>query len=82
MRHLFDQKTKLYPHQEQALLKLHDLAVKGELNPKRSQGRKSAFLLIGVGCGKTVILREFDEAIALLNAHRTQSGHDNFVEIT
>ncbi len=29
-----------------------------------------------------VIQREFDEAIALLNAHRTQSGHDNFVEIT
>jgi superfamily II DNA or RNA helicase len=57
MRHLFDQKTELYPHQEQSLLKLHDLAVKGELNPKRSQGRKSAFLLIGVGCGKTVILQ-------------------------
>jgi superfamily II DNA or RNA helicase len=57
MRHLFDQKTKLYPHQEQSLLKLHDLAVKGELNPQRSQGRKSAFLLIGVGCGKTVILQ-------------------------
>lgn len=57
MKHLFAQTTKLYPHQEQALLKLHDLAVKGELNPKRSHGRKSAFLLIGVGCGKTVILQ-------------------------
>lgn len=53
-----DTKTKLYPHQQGALLKLLEMASKGELNPDiHSSDRAAAFFLVGVGCGKTVILQ-------------------------
>ena len=53
-----DTKTKLYPHQQGALLKLLEMASKGELAAEnRSSESGAAFFLIGVGCGKTVILQ-------------------------
>jgi superfamily II DNA or RNA helicase len=53
-----DTKTKLYPHQQGALLTLLEMASKGELNPEiRSSDCGAAFFLVGVGCGKTVILQ-------------------------
>jgi superfamily II DNA or RNA helicase len=58
IQRLYDQKTKLYPHQQQALLKLLEMGASGELLPdKRSPDSGAAFFLIGVGCGKTVVLQ-------------------------
>jgi len=50
--------TKLYTHQRQALLKLLEMGACDKLSPeKRSFDSGAAFFLIGVGCGKTVILQ-------------------------
>lgn len=58
IQRLFDQKTKLYAHQQQALLKLLEMGANGELLPeKRLPDSGAAFFLIGVGCGKTVVLQ-------------------------
>ena len=58
IQRLFDQKTELYPHQQEALLKLLEMGANGELLPeKRSPDSGAAFFLIGVGCGKTVVLQ-------------------------
>nr|WP_261198871.1 DEAD/DEAH box helicase family protein [Laspinema sp. D3a] len=58
IKSLVEDKTKLYPHQKEGLLKILDMGVKGELLPERRRGDGgAAFLLVGVGCGKTVILQ-------------------------
>jgi len=58
IQRLFAQQTKLYPHQQQALLKLLEMGANGELSPeKRLPDSGAAFFLIGVGCGKTVVLQ-------------------------
>ncbi|MEW6497721.1 MAG: DEAD/DEAH box helicase family protein, partial [Cyanobacteriota bacterium] len=57
IQRLIEGETKLFNHQGEALIKLLDMAVKGELSPERQAGRRAAFLLIGGGCGKTVILQ-------------------------
>jgi superfamily II DNA or RNA helicase len=54
---VWERKTKLFEHQREALLKLLEMGVKGDLKPEHQPERKAAFLLIGVGCGKTVILQ-------------------------
>ena len=54
---MWEGKTKIFEHQREALLKLLEMGVKGELKPEHQPERKAAFLLIGVGCGKTVILQ-------------------------
>ncbi len=57
IQRVWESKTKLFVHQRNALLKLLELGVKEELSPDHKPDRKAAFLLIGVGCGKTVILQ-------------------------
>ena len=58
IQRIYDQKTKLYPHQQQALLKLLEMGTSGELSPNnRLPDGGAAFFLIGVGCGKTVVLQ-------------------------
>jgi superfamily II DNA or RNA helicase len=57
IQNVWERKTKLFEHQQKALLKLLEMGVKGELSPDHQSERKAAFLLIGVGCGKTVILQ-------------------------
>jgi superfamily II DNA or RNA helicase len=58
IQRLYNRKTRLYPHQQEALLKLFEMGANGELAPKNRQPDSgAAFFLIGVGCGKTVILQ-------------------------
>jgi len=58
IRRLYDGKTKLYPHQQAALLKLFEMGVNGEISPENRQADSgAAFFLLGVGCGKTVVLQ-------------------------
>ena len=44
--------TKLYPHQQQALLAIYQKASQGEMD---APNRNAALILAGVGCGKTLI---------------------------
>ncbi|OUC12407.1 MAG: hypothetical protein B0A82_22655 [Alkalinema sp. CACIAM 70d] len=58
IQRLYNHKTKLYPHQQDALLKLFEMGANGELLPENRQADSgAAFFLVGVGCGKTVILQ-------------------------
>ena len=58
IQRLYNRKTKLYPHQQAALLKLFEMGANGELLPENRQADSgAAFFLVGVGCGKTVILQ-------------------------
>jgi hypothetical protein len=58
IQRLYNHKTKLYPHQQAALLKLFEMGANGELLPENRQADSgAAFFLVGVGCGKTVILQ-------------------------
>lgn len=57
IQRVWEGKTKLFNHQQKALLKLLEMAVKGEFLLDHHTERKAAFMLIGVGCGKTVILQ-------------------------
>ncbi len=58
IRRLYDGKTKLYSHQQAALLKLFEMGVNGEISPENRQADSgAAFFLLGVGCGKTVVLQ-------------------------
>lgn len=57
IQRVWEGKTNLFAHQREALLKLLEMGVKGELNSEDQSERKAAFLMIGVGCGKTVILQ-------------------------
>ena len=55
---LYSGKMGLYAHQQQALLKLFEMGAKGELSPENRQPDSSAgFFLLGVGCGKTIVLQ-------------------------
>jgi len=50
-------KTKLYPHQKKALLKMVDKATRGECDPgRRSPNTGAGFLAMGVGTGKSVVI--------------------------
>ncbi|MBE9099337.1 DEAD/DEAH box helicase [Vacuolonema iberomarrocanum] len=58
LERLYNGKSGLYPHQREALLKLFQMGIEGNLAPqKRMHDSGAAFFLIGVGCGKTVILQ-------------------------
>jgi superfamily II DNA or RNA helicase len=58
IQRLYNRKTKLYSHQQEALLKLFEMGANGELLPENRQPDSgAAFFLVGVGCGKTVVLQ-------------------------
>ncbi|MFB2919621.1 MULTISPECIES: hypothetical protein [Aerosakkonema] len=49
--------TKLFEHQQQALLTMFDKAARGELDPsQRSSNAGAGYLLMGVGTGKSIII--------------------------
>jgi len=52
---IFNKETGLYPHQREALLAMYRKAQRGELSPKKPGGREAAFMLCGVGTGKTLL---------------------------
>lgn len=49
--------TKLFEHQQEALLRMFDKASRGELDPsQRASNGGAGYLLMGVGTGKSVII--------------------------